>query len=260
MRDRHLQDTEDPRVETRAHLTLKRLALTFLREQGCLISATEVRCPFSRYRIDVAGYLDVAPGTGPESRPVRTEPTTVMIECKQSRSDFFRDNRDQDRLVARRAGLHRLRRALERDRIRREEPELCREPSLFPLALADEADWDFSASRNPAYRQVLRKLRKVDDMIHGQTKFHLAARYALADRLYIAAPRGLIRRRDVPQGWGLLECPPAALEADETRADLFGDSILSISVKAPARHARMRHRHRLLRNIAVAACTRGEVA
>ena len=103
--------------ETRAHRRLKTLAVAFLRDHGCLIAAEEVRCPISRYRVDVAGYLDtVANPSGPaivdpqerrrSSRPSRRrEPRTVLIECKQSRADFFRDRRDRDRLLQTRESL-----------------------------------------------------------------------------------------------------------------------------------------------------------
>jgi hypothetical protein len=93
----------------------------------------------------------------------------------------------------------------------------------------------------------------LDRMLHGETKFCMAARYALADRLYIAAPRGLIRRRELPPGWGLLECPGSALSTDDPNADLFGRSVLEVAVRSPLHTPREEHRQRLLRNIAVAA-------
>ena len=74
----------------------------------------------------------------------------------------------------------------------------------------------------------------------------MIARYHLADRLYIAAPRGLIRRRELPAGWGLLECPPQCIETAV-------DGGLVVAVEAPPLSSRARNRQRLLRNIAVAA-------
>ena len=43
--------------ETIQHLELKRLAVEWLRRMGCSAVATEVRCPISRWRVDVA-FLD----------------------------------------------------------------------------------------------------------------------------------------------------------------------------------------------------------
>jgi hypothetical protein len=255
-------------METAAHQRLKQLAVAFLREHGCPAVAIEVRCPIRRYRVDVAGYADTIglerPFLGEGSpmtpngqtsghgrrRRARRPPRTVLIECKQSRADFLRDRRDTNRLLNLRADLDRFRRSLEENRIKVEEPHLRRAGSAL---FAELEEWDFAASRLPAYREVLRRLRRLDRMLHGETKFCMAARYALADRLYIAAPRGLVRRRELPPGWGLLECPGSALKDEDPNADLFGRSRLEVTVRSPILTPREEYRQRLLRNIAVAA-------
>lgn len=215
--------------------------------------------------MDVAGYADAAPvrrsgrfagagttGAGRAGDGLRTvgTPRTIVVECKQTRADFLRDRGDRDRLLAMRRDLDRFRVAIEENRVKVEEPQLRRAgSSLFP----DLDEWDFERSRLPAYREVLRRLRRLDRMLHGETKFWTIARYALADRLYLAAPEGMIRHREVPPGWGLLECTRRGLRDDDTRADLFGASVLHVAVTAPPQPAREQHRIRLLRNIAVAA-------
>jgi hypothetical protein len=249
-------------VESLAHRKLKRLAVAFLREHGCLAAAAEVRCPISRYRVDVAGYVDKLPTDRPAlahegecsadpHRPfARCAARTVMIECKQSRPDFLRDRRDRERLLRERRELDHLRLTIEERRIKRLEPELRRDGSaLFP----ELEDWDFADSRLPGYHRVLRRLRRLDALLHGETKFCMIARYMLADRLYIAAPQGMLKPRELPPGWGLLECPPRALRNADPNANLFGDSVLRVAVKAPALRPRMDFRERMLRNIAVAA-------
>jgi hypothetical protein len=229
-------------VETTTHLHLKRLAVRYLRGLGCQAVAIEVRCPIARYRVDVAGYLDRRPqsGNGRRVNPAKpAEPATVMIECKQSRSDFLRDQREADRLLDLRDELERLREHIEQKRIRTYEPHLRRtETSLFP----ELDEWDFDASRLRGYRQLIRRLRRLERQLHGETKFFMVARYRLADRLYLAAPRGMIRQRDLPRSWGLLECA--------RRQPATG---LHVAVEAPPQATRSRHRVRLLRNIAVAA-------
>jgi len=109
----------------------------------------------------------------------------------------------------------------------------------------------------PGYRKVLRQLRRIDEKIHGETKFFLMARYRLADQLYLAAPAGMIRPRELPSGWGLLECPVQLLEVDGndvTEPSLKGcDVALMPTVPAPVHDSPDIRRHRLLRNIAVAA-------
>ncbi|MCH8153056.1 MAG: hypothetical protein IH830_11890 [Planctomycetes bacterium] len=257
-------------METPAHQHLKSFAMGFLRGLGCQAVATEVRCPISQYRVDVAGYLDtVALGqrsqpsqrrrAGPavgiaeprRSRRQRCDPRTIVIECKQSRADFLRDRREADRLLALRSELERIRRHIEERQIKVYEPHLRRSgSSLFP----ELEVWDFSASRQRAYRQVIQRIRRVERQLHGDTKLFTVARYQLADRLYLAAPRGIIRQRDLPSGWGLLECSQEWLREPGTASRRPNNPPLSITVEAPQHSSRPQHRLRLLRNIAVAAC------
>ena len=229
-------------METASHLQLKHLAVGFLRDLGCRAVATEVGCPIARYRLDVAGYLDREHDEPDRwrsrtKRPDPMDPRTVMVECKQSRGDFLRDCRERDRLLAERAELDRLRRGIEERRVKVHEPHLRRSGSaLFP----ELEVWDFESSRLRGYRGVVRRIRRVERRLYGETKFFMIARYRLADRLYLAAPRGLIRRGELPAGWGLLE---------QGRA---GEP-LRVTVEAPSMSTRPVHRLRLLRNIAVAA-------
>ena len=44
--------------ETIEHLELKKLAVEWLRRLDCTAVATEVRCPISRWRVDVAGWFE----------------------------------------------------------------------------------------------------------------------------------------------------------------------------------------------------------
>lgn len=244
-------------METKAHQTLKRIAGEFLRLRGCRILAREVQCPLSRYRVDIAGYLDVrvAGDSGSGQAAVRRcEPRTIMIECKQSRGDFLRDAERIAPLLELREQYQRMGASIEEHRIKRCEPQLRRAgTSLF----AELDEWDFAASRLAGYRRVLRRLRRLDEKIHGNTKFFLMARYRLADELYLAAPAGVVKPRELPAGWGLLECAPQQLRGDdvgECGADWADVPGLRIAVVAPAHAPRPAHRQRLLRNIAVAAC------
>ena len=238
-------------METFAHRRLKDLAVAFLRDRGCLAVAMEVRCPSSRYRVDVAGYQDsVRDWQGGRKRRKRCPPMSIVIECKQSRADFFRDAEQTDALLARRADLQLIRQSIEEHRVKREEPHLRRSGSAL---FAELEEWDFTASRLPSYLQVLDKLRRVDEKLHGHTKFYLAARYQLADRLYLATPRGMIRHCEIPPGWGLLECPNACLEEKSSRDRQDEPPALKTTVEAPELRSSDEHRLRLLRNIAVSA-------
>lgn len=258
-------------AETASHHALKRLAAAFLLEEGHAAVGLEVRCPGSRYRADVAGYLDRlarprengsggASGQGggaalwstaPVSRrrhDRRCEPRTVLIECKQSRGDFIRDDRRAEELIRLRDEAESWRTHLEETRIKAQEPELRRSgTSLFP----DLETWDFAGSRLASYRKLLRRIRSLEKQLHGETKFCLMARYRLADFLYLAVPRGLVERREVPPGWGLIEFPRGLLSADTL--DEGSRDAASVALPAPHHDATPENRRRLLRNIAVAA-------
>ena len=245
--------------ETTQHRELKRLAVEWLRRLGCTAVATEVRCPISRWRVDVAGWFDGAggdrsgdPGSlfgcSPEERGAERA-RTVVIECKQARSDFLRDDGNRDELLRTRAHLEQRRAEIEEQRVKPREPHLRRSGSaLFP----EMETWDFAASRLDSYRRVLRELRRVDKRLHGETKFGLLPQYHLADHLHLFTPSGLIRRPELPRGWGLLEASGMRLRHP---MPISADAPLPMRerIPAPALDAPVEYRLRLLRNIAVAA-------
>jgi hypothetical protein len=240
-------------AETQAHRQLKRFAAAFLLRHGCLAVALEVRCSIPRYRADVAGYLDsrfVTDGSQNRPRRKRCEPRAIIIECKQSREDFLRDRADLKRLLDLRDHLQRLRAAMEEKQVKVYEPHLRQSGTAL---FAQLETWDFTASKLAGYRTILRRLKLVDERLYGETKFCLLARYRLADRMYVAAPRGIIQPRELPAGWGLLECPRRLLEKPPGLFDMVGEPALEVTVKSPDHECRPRHRLRLLRNIAVAA-------
>ncbi|MEO1131032.1 MAG: hypothetical protein AAFX05_15170, partial [Planctomycetota bacterium] len=219
-----------------------------------------------RFRADVAGYIDRAPhgsdvnhlhqqsqqelpfgDRGP--RPA-CEPRTVIIECKQSRGDFLRDQRNLERLIRLRQRLDEQRSHFEEQHIKRAEPHLRRSGEFL---FGQMEQWNFHETRSSEYRRIVQRLERVEQRVHGETKLFRIARYRLADRLYILAPRGMIRPSELPPGWGLLECP--ARWRDYSRQPLQELSETPIHLARPAADggAAPRQRSRLLRNIAVAS-------
>lgn len=244
--------------ETIQHRELKRLAVAWLRRLGCSAVAMEVRCPLSRWRVDVAGWFE-----RPNDRPNPQGPLfehasedrgtargrTILIECKQSRADFLRDDADQSTLVKTREHLEQRRLEIEEQRVKPREPHLRQGGSaLFP----ELETWDFAASRIDSYRRVVRELRRVEKRLHGETKFGLMSRYRLADHLYLFTPSGLLKRSELPRGFGLIEASAMRLRHP---MPLDAEAPLPISerIPAPALRSESEHRVRLLRNIAIAA-------
>ena len=234
-------------METPTHNLLKRLSAAWLRSRGYFAAACEVRSPMARWVLDVAGWRDSWFDGVTGERIRLDQPQTAIVECKCSRADFLRDSRRFDALLTLRGRYEGIRRSIEEYRIKALEPQLRRSgSSLF----AELEEWDFASSALPAYQRTLRKLEQIDQRLHGQTKFFHIARYALADALYLATPAGLLTQRELPGGWGLLEWsgPP-----DPPGSPNAGDG-LSVRVEAQPTTSRPAHRHRLLRNIAIAAC------
>jgi hypothetical protein len=233
---------------------------------GCRAVAHEVPCPIARFRVDAAGWAehDWRLGADPAAHTsifaaeragdAHRAPRTVVVECKASRADFLRDDLRVDDLLAERERLLGRKAEIERDLIPVHEPHLRRaEGALFE----ESASWDFEKSRLLPYRRVLRQLAKLEERLHGQTKFNLIARWRLADELWILAATGVVKQREVPAGWGLAECSPAVLRRGVQHALAMGTLPLRVIVQAP-RHASPEHRRaRILRNIAI-ELTRGQ--
>lgn len=260
-------------MESFAHLELKRLAIAWMARIGCRAVATEVRCPISKYRIDAAGWLDHAEGdlldagglarerggvdatlftAATRSRPRRgpARPRTIAIECKQSRADFIRDDRDADRLKTRLASLRRTREKFERDLIPRSEPHLRESgSSLF----RDLETWDYEGSRTSSYRRLLKTIERIEKRLHGETKFHTMPRYRLADHLYLFTPVGLLKPHEIPSGWGLVECGRETLRKGAGPLGELDALPLRERISCPPADSPPERRHRLLRNIAAAA-------
>ncbi|MBL9140504.1 MAG: hypothetical protein JNK53_01440 [Phycisphaerae bacterium] len=224
-------------METREHVGLKELAAAWLLSKGCRAVGTEVPCPIARFRVDAAGYTERAPRQG----------STVIVECKASRADFMRDDLQVDALLRERDRLLARKGEIETELIPVHEPQLCRaDEALF----SQSASWDFERSRLLPYRRVLRDLARLEARLHGQTKFNLIARWRLADELWLLAPSGVVRSREVPPGWGLAECSAAVLRRGIKHAIALGSLPVRVVSPAPTHASPEARRQRLLRNIA----------
>jgi hypothetical protein len=245
--------------ETKRHLQLKDIALAWLRAVGCRAVALEVSCPFHRYRFDALGWLDHADDpraiaafgppqcAGSDDSP--RAPRVIAVECKQSRADFASDDADPGELAKRKAYLLERRRVIEDLRVKVRESHLKVEgSSLFE----ELATWEFGQSKITAYRNVVSELEAIDAKLGIDTKFAQLARWRTADHLVVMTPAGLLRPREVPSGWGLIEVDSRALK--KGWEPVAGDPLPCATRVAPSHLGTPETRRlRLLRNIAVAA-------
>ncbi len=243
-------------METSDHLDLKRLAVAYLRACGCAAVGVEVRSPISKFCFDAAGWRDSirvprrrSNGEWGMGRK-KVEPESIVIECKQSRADFLRDSRDRKRLIKERASLNERREFLEEEHIKPNEPYLRALDTTLYGSDDSNAAWDFSRTRCIEHRDIVAKIEQIERRLSDGTKFGDIARWALADRLYLCAPSGLINKRELPPGWGLIECRRSriASAAADPAARLAED--LTVRIEAAKQPCDPDRRVRLLRIIA----------
>lgn len=231
-------------MESPAHQALKHAAAAWASAHG-YTAASEVRCPIARYRIDVAAWkgeahAEAAWPWAPAADQLATLPDTIFIEAKASRSDFLRDTQTLPRLLRRRASLSAHLDEIRREIVHIDEPHLQqRGENLIP----DLDPWDYGRASSPTHRLVLTALRRLDQAIHGNTKFFTLARYRLAARLFLIAPRGLIQPGELPPQWGLLEA--------EEPGDR--DPRITEAVPAPILDTTRRHRRRTVTSVQAAS-------
>jgi hypothetical protein len=240
--------------ESKRHLQLKDIALAWLRAIGCRAVASEVSCPFHRYRFDALGWLDHADdprAIGMLGKPTAEQraPRVIAIECKQSRADFASDDKDPQELLRRKEYLIERRRVIEELRVKVREPHLRHAGSTLFESLDT---WEFGASRIAAYRAVVTELASIDERLGIDTKFAMLARWRVADHLLVITPHGLLRPREVPSGWGLIEVDPKTLR--KGWEPIVGEPIpCTLRIPPTPLNTPERRRIRLLRNLAVAA-------
>lgn len=218
--------------------------MAWLKRRGCRAVGMEVPCPVARFRVDAAGYAE-------EGLP-RT-PRTIVVECKATRADFLRDDLHVDALLLERQRLLERKQQIEAELIPVHEPHLRRTDEVL---FAQAASWEFQHSRLLPYRRVLRQLTQLETHLHGQTKFDLVARWRLANELWLLAPSGVVRAREVPPGWGLAECSAAVLRRGVRHALALDTLPLHVRLPAPSHDSPLPRRMRLLRNIAIALTRR----
>jgi hypothetical protein len=177
--------------ESETHRRLKEQVFLWAYDRGFRCCAMEVCAPRSSYRVDVAGF---------RSDRKQKESMVAVFECKQSREDLFRDNRRQSELKSSLLALQDRREKLE-SLLALHHPSLQTSDSLFP----EWATFDFTTIDHRAYKQTIQKIVRIQRQPLDNTKFDLITRYGLGNLHYLVTIPGLLDKREVPLGWGLLE-------------------------------------------------------
>jgi hypothetical protein len=137
-------------------------------------------------------------------------------------------------------------------------------PSTFVAPISPRAVTDAQFVRESLECAAVRKaadlateddiaeLEAIDGKLGIDTKFAQLARWRTADHLVVMTPAGLLRPREVPAGWGLVEVDSRALK--KGWEPVAGDPLPCTTRVAPSHLGTPETRRlRLLRNLAVAA-------
>lgn len=192
------------RGETDEHKRLKTLALRWARAEGYRIAAQEVTIHEFRFRLDAAAYKPAA-WTGKKLRGLSgggksSLGTTVIFECKQARSDFLKDSRDESKTAETLARLHE-RKKLYDEHLRAFFPSLRNSDSLFP----ELESYRLEDSGYEPYAKLLEKISLLSNQLHEQTKFAKLARWGAANVHFLVTEPGVAQEHELPPGWGMLE-------------------------------------------------------
>ena len=186
------------------------------------------RCRSIGFEVKLEGpfgrTIDVV-GVGPEN-------TIYVVEVKASRADLFRDDhgpRDRAKLagmaptVEGRTELAAQILHQASERVEQEDPENWEGHEGYRLA---RADYERVSHQEMAYRRRLERY---------SGKFRDPRFGALGDFHYVMAPKRLIRRREVPPGWGLLDDSPSEVVQAPRKEVRKGSGIMSNVLRAIAR-------------------------
>lgn len=171
-------------------------ALGFLAERNPSALAGKVPTNLPRVHADAAS-VTLEPNLKTSVKIRSTALVRVALDAEKCKPDFqhrqaMADQMDQ--LIAKKLELEAI--------IRETEPGLCKLP-LFGDDTSEQ-EWDYSSSRNPAYRKLIRSIRKLKDTIQNDDLFARIETAQLANELYLAVPKGLVTPEEIPPTWGLV--------------------------------------------------------
>ena len=96
--------------------------------------------------------------------------------------------------------LARMEKEMLEQEIRRTEPELRNSSLLF----SEFEEWDYAAAKNPAYRECLQKIRKLEHSIFHGSRLERFRNSNAASELYLIVPENAVSPDSLADGWGLV--------------------------------------------------------
>lgn len=100
--------------------------------------------------------------------------------------------------------LARMEREMLEQEIRRTEPELKEDASLF----SEFEQWDYASSSNPAYRECLSRISRLEYAVYHGSRLERIRAAESATELYLVVPENTLEPAVLADGWGLVHVRP----------------------------------------------------
>lgn len=167
---------------------LKQAALAFLASLQPSGAALDVTVKSGRIKAGAAAFWLEG------GRVVRTALAEIRTEADASLEII--SNAEQFELLK----LARMEKEMLEQEVRRTEPELRESALLF----SEFEEWNYSAARNPAYQECLRKIRRLEHAVFHGSRLERFRNSNAATELYLIVPENAVSPDTLADGWGLV--------------------------------------------------------
>lgn len=175
---------------------IKRAALSFLASLSPDALAEDVPVRYRKYIVDGAAFWSRSGKKG-KVEVYRTAIADVIL--KEEASGMIGDQQILPLLEEAKNTL-----SLIEERLRKEDPAVKVRDSLF----AEDDRWDYSKTKDPAYRETLARIKELEKNLFAGTKFDKLRKSGIASEYYAVVPENLISASSVAREWGLVYILP----------------------------------------------------
>ena len=177
---------------------MKRAILAWLIPQKPSGMALNVPTRVSKYCADIAAFW-----SSPAKKRLLAPTKTLIVEIRKSREQCWPDCSRQEELLPLLLGKKEEKASIEAV-LRREEPELKDEDTLFP----EFESWNYKLTKKRKYHKCLKQLEEIEHALYKGSRFEQIRRAHVADYLYLAVPTGTVQPNELADGWGLININP----------------------------------------------------
>ena len=172
---------------------LKRAALAFLGSLNPTGLAMDVPTRCRKYVVDGAAFW-----AEPDRKGIMQAVRTAIVETRMEKA-LCNTCGNPGEIMALLTEARKEKEALEAS-IREKEPSLMDSDSLF----SEHAVWNYKKSRNPAYKELLKKIVLLEHTLFHGSKFDKLRKGKVASEFYLLVPEGEVLPDSIAESWGLV--------------------------------------------------------